>query len=330
MVGSDVSVRSLAVSRIGNRAALGTDEGAFCVWDLERRNRLAYTFAHEDSIHAVAFSPDGTWIVSASNDWTAKVWNASDATPIEMLWLTNSRMRRGGSPWGDTWRSGYKGVPVPNDVVFSPDSGRFACSVGAKDVQVWDSMSRTLQATFSSYAGQLQTIAFSPDGSRIACNSLSKSGEICAITVWDLSSGDEVLCIPSITSGEEDVAPVRRAIEFSPDGNRLLSATTPPALWDSRSGEQILTLQGHSGRVLAATFNIDGTRIATAGIDCTIRIWDSNSGQELLSLSTATPQQFLFFCDQGRKLISAGADGVITIWDASRKMPVEGAKSGLD
>ena len=47
---------------------------------LELRNKK--TNAHSDDINSVAFSPDGTKIVSASDDKTIKVWDSGHvATP---------------------------------------------------------------------------------------------------------------------------------------------------------------------------------------------------------------------------------------------------------
>ena len=39
------------------------------------------TEAHSDFINLVAFSPDGTKIVSGSDDWTIKVWESGALEP---------------------------------------------------------------------------------------------------------------------------------------------------------------------------------------------------------------------------------------------------------
>jgi WD40 repeat protein len=183
---------------------------------------------------------------------------------------------------------------------------------------------------FKIYSAINKPVTFSPDGKRIVCdNSRPEANAFLGpffyvIKVFDAGSGAELLRI-SPDEEPRDTAP--DLLLFSPDGKRLLAATSPPTIWDSVSGQKLLSLNGHSGTVVAGAFTTDGKRIATAGQDGTIRLWDYDSGQELFSISTATPQQFLLFCDQGRKLISADAHGVITIWDASRKMPIERAES---
>ncbi|MFM9960467.1 MAG: WD40 repeat domain-containing protein [Planctomycetaceae bacterium] len=47
-------------------------------------------------------------------------------------------------------------------------------------------------------------------------------------------------------------------------------------LWDAASGQETLTLKGHTGGVVSVTFTPDGKRLASAGTDGTIKIWDIN------------------------------------------------------
>ena len=55
-----------------------------------------------------------------------------------------------------------------------------------------------------------------------------------------------------------------------------------------RSGQEVLTLSGHTNAVSGVAFSPDGTRLATASADQTAKVWDVASGQEVLTLP-ATP-----------------------------------------
>ena len=46
-------------------------------------------------------------------------------------------------------------------------------------------------------------------------------------------------------------------------------------VWDARTGAELLTLKGHTGRVTSASFSPDGSRVVTASADETARVWDA-------------------------------------------------------
>ena len=66
------------------------------------------------------------------------------------------------------------------------------------------------------------------------------------------------------------------SLAFSPDGKRLVSADEAGVvrLWDTRTGQEALTLRGPPGAVRSVAFSIDARLLAAAGDDGTITIWD--------------------------------------------------------
>jgi WD40 repeat protein len=50
-------------------------------------------------------------------------------------------------------------------------------------------------------------------------------------------------------------------------------------LWDAQTGQEILTLKGHSDRVWSVAFSPDGKRIVSGSVDETLKLWDSQTGQ---------------------------------------------------
>jgi WD40 repeat protein len=96
--------RGLAVS-----AGRGGTDDAIRLWDISR-GRLVGTFTgHKQAVHALAFSPDGQTLVSASDDSTLKMWNV--ATRQELL-----TVRRLGA--------------AINNLLFSPDCQVLAAGRG--------------------------------------------------------------------------------------------------------------------------------------------------------------------------------------------------------
>ena len=73
---------------------------------------------------------------------------------------------------------------------------------------------------------------------------------------------------------------------FSPDGQRIVTGSydRTAKVWEAASGQELLTLKGHSARILSVAFSPDGQRIVTGSDDETAKVWEAASGQELLTL----------------------------------------------
>ncbi len=144
--------------------------------------------------------------------------------------------------------------------------------------------------------------------------------------VWDAQTGQELLSLRGHASSVSSVA-------FSPDGKRLASGSgtwdaTKRAfvsgevkLWDAQTGQEMLTLKGHTAMVVSVAFSPDGKRLASgSGDDINrypprpgeVKVWDAQTGQELLSLQGG---RSVAYSPDGKRLASASAAGV-KVWDA--------------
>ena len=122
------------------------------------------------------------------------------------------------------------------------------------------------------------------------------------------------------------------SIAFSPDGARIvtgapvywLQRSEPESnndyaakVWDAKSGQELLTLKGHSYNVHSVAFSPDDRRIATSSADGA-KVWDAKSGQELLTLSVEAyvATKSVAFSPDGRRIVTGNTDATAKIWDA--------------
>ena len=106
----------------------------------------------------------------------------------------------------------------------------------------------------------------------------------------------------------------------TPDVSHARPSTPPPNL----------IIRGHTGRILGATFSLDGTRIVSGSDDCTIRVWDAQTGNPVLGplkMHTSFVLSVAFSLN-GRRIASGSADNTILVWHAFTGKMVAGPFKG--
>jgi WD40 repeat protein len=88
-------------------------------------------------------------------------------------------------------------------------------------------------------------------------------------------------------------------------------------VWDAVTGQDLLTLKGHTRRVNSAAFSPDGKRLVSAADDKIVKVWDVETGQELLTLEGHSGHNGVAFSSDGHLLASGGPDGTVKIYDAT-------------
>lgn len=288
---------------------------------------------HQDVIYRAAFSPDGTRIVTASSDNTAKIWDAQ--TGKELLTLAGHK----------NW---------VRSAAFSPDGTRVVTASDDNTVKVWDAQNGNELRTLTGHAGAVSSATFSADGTRIVTTSWDNTAKI-----WDAQIGDQplltlkghenaVLSAAFSTDGTQVVTAsadktakiwnlqtgkVRLTMAsygaihhaaFNADGTRVITTGEENAahIWNTQSGESVLTLEGHRNSLFEARFSADGTQVVTASADDTAKVWNAQTGRELLTL--ACHQGVIFsaaFSADGSRVVTAGLDKTAKVWD------VQGSKA---
>jgi eukaryotic-like serine/threonine-protein kinase len=95
-------------------------------------------------------------------------------------------------------------------------------------------------------------------------------------------------------------------------------------VWGAKTGADLLTLKGHTGRVSSATFSPDGSRIVTRGDDGTVKVWDAKSGATVLTLKgelgsivSLSSVFSVSFSPDGSRIVTGSTGQMASVWDAT-------------
>jgi serine/threonine protein kinase len=144
------------------------------------------------SVNALAISPDGYTLASASDDKNIKLWDLNTKKVLASL-------------------SGHS--QAVKSVAFSPNGKILATASNDKTIKLWQVETLEEICTLLGHAYAVKSVAFSPNGQILASGSWDKT-----IKLWDVNTGREICTIAGHQLKVNSVA-------FSPQGQLLASAS---------------------------------------------------------------------------------------------------------
>jgi serine/threonine protein kinase len=253
---------------------------------------------HTSRVTAVAWSPGGTYIVTASFDKTVRIWDTAQGFSTI------------------TYCGHWDRVQA---VAWSPDGKRVASASDDGTVQVWDATTGKQVLIYRGHSNAVNAVAWSPDGKRIASASEDKS-----VQVWDTSNGGLIFANRSHTKKV-------LAVAWAPDGRRIASGSEDKSVqvWSpikDKSGffgtlrltpRGQFSYKGHSGRVNGLIWSPNGQRIASVSNDKSMQVWDSSTGKKFIIYRTTSASiNGVTWSPDGRFIAACGNDKMVQVWDA--------------
>ena len=263
------------------------DHTAVKVWNAANGQLLADLKGHTREVSSASFSPNGKYIVTASNDSTAKVWNTISGKLVATL-------------------KGH--TSYVNNASFSPDGKYIVTYSGDSNAKIWDAISGQLVATLKGRTGYfLPCASFSSDGNYIVTTSYDSTAR-----VWNPFSGKLVATLKGHTSYVNNAS-------FSPDGKYIVTASgdSTAKVWNTANGQLVTDLKGHTGYVNNASFSPDGKYVVTVSMDNTAKVWNTANGQLVANLKGHIGYvRSASFSLDGKYIVTLSMDNTAKVWDA--------------
>jgi WD40 repeat protein len=320
--------KRLATAGGASLALQDPGDGDVIVWDAASGKQLLSFHGHASRVSAIAFSPDGMRLATASHDRTVKLWEAG--TGKELLSLGPHLYGVSSvafSPDGRLLASTTGEIDAPFKVTFispkpkQPDPNGWMRSLVKGEAKIWDAVTGKVVHTLAGHTDTVTRAAFSPDGKRLATASWDRT-----VRLWNVDTGKEERAL-------QGHAGKVTAVAFSADGKLVAGGSgslSEPGIaaevkvWDADTGKGLHALRGHTQPVAAVAFSPAAPALlATAGGDPynptrpgEIKLWDAVQGKEMLDCKghrggvTAVT-----FSPDGKRLASGSADTLVKLWD---------------
>jgi len=293
---------------------------------------------HEGPVRALAFSPDGSQLVSGGQDNVLRVWDLAAGkeravlrghashvrdcvfSPDGRLLLSAGRDQQiklwQPNVYGESFVLGAGEKTKPADAVlaarYSRDGKLIVTANRDRTATLWDAQRQTsLQRFAEGHEFLASSSVFFAAGARLAT-----SGGDGTVRIWDVATGTEIL--------ELDGTGRTATLAVSPDGKWIAtgSASNDVIIWNAQTGEEVAVLTAHEASVTALGFTPDGLTLATGDDLGRCRLWNYQADSDEWTGSYwlhghSRSITALAFVAQGNRLLTASGDNTCAQWDVA-------------
>lgn len=309
----------------GNTILTVSEDKTAKLWNSYNGNLIASISHAEDEIYDAGFTDDGKFIYAPFSDSTLRFFDARNGQLLQTI--KNQKAEFG-------W------------IAQHPNGNLFIATDETEKFGIWEKSSGKKLASFSGHKAKVEYVEFnklnnqilstSEDGIAMIWNlngqklfQIATNGNIrearfspdgnyvftysdkFELSLWSAKDGHKIVQFGAVS---DEMA----TVEFSLDSKRLVTTHLQSVyIWEIPSGKLFRKIDLPYG-VINARFDINGTKIVTAGYDKVAMVWDIFTHEELLDLDgqTFAPTQSDFSPD-GTKIITTDEIGGCRIWNSA-------------
>lgn len=252
---------------------------------------------HSQPVTQAAFSPDGQFVLTASEDGTLLLFTLATGT-VERQYLDANTNR-------------------VTALAFAPSGTTFVLGRSDGSVTLIDTNTTAVVRSFVGHATTITGLAFAAGGGRIT------SGDNTGLAIlWDATTGGEITRFvhPDAVAG----------VAFSPVDDNLVATGCLDATARLWNGSGALVQQfapvfsggtlvaGHAAGITSVAFAPDGGTLLTGSIDRTAKLWNVSTGAEVRTFSGHTDRvESVAFSPDAAEVMTGSRDGSARVWNAA-------------
>lgn len=272
----------------------GRNDRRVAIMDLDA-GPLQMLRGHIGGVTSCAWSPGGDVIASGSDDGTVRLWDASTSQPLHVL--------------------KHATVSFIQLIEFSPNGRWLLTSCVPSSYYIWNVASGTgqqLRMSSPEACNSLIAAAFNPSSTRAIV--ASPSG---VIEIFETDGARWAHVVPGCKIGKLGCEATGR-VAFSPNWSLALTEpvrdTHPTKIWDTYTGVELLSLEGHKNLVLETCFSPCGKYVASASWDQIVRLWRTRDGSCIAAFTEhSCAVRHVVFSADGESMASGADDGSVII-----------------
>ena len=288
------------------------DTSFISVWN--ENGDLLYRFKCKGSRVNAVFSPDGKSILTASNDFTAKLWDFSQTFVHRFAYQPAAMYKVDYYPEGNAYVTASSDYTVKiwdasgkvidslvhadevTSAVFSQDGKRVLSASKDGTARIWSP--REGKVVTLAHRGEVKSAVFSHHGQWVLTSSLDS-----LVRLWDLNG----IALDSFRHNDEVII-----ASFSPDDSVIVSIAKDytATLWNMKGDS--LHIYRHPAMINSAEFSPDGSSLLTSCSDSLVRLWSTSDYQLIDSLVHLEKPRIAKFSMDGQRIITAGR--MIKVW----------------